>query len=188
MQIIGGLAGGIRLRVPPGRQVRPTLGRARAGLFDSQGPWSGRVVIDLFAGSGAFALEALSRGATEAHCCETAPLVRRFMAENLAAVRRAGVTGIAEIHAVDACRVHLRLPQLAGRGEVIFADPPYADFATAATALLGDAHFARWAGRGTFIWELPERCPEPFLPVASPWRIRRRCRFAGIDFAILDQA
>jgi len=188
IQIIGGVAGGIRLRVPRGNLVRPTLARARAGLFDSLGPWTGRTVVDLFAGSGAFACEALSRGGTEAHCFEVSPLVRRVLSENAAAVSRAGVAGKLTIHATSAARASSRLPELAGREMTLFADPPHAEFAVAVAELLGGADFAVWARRAIFIWEMPppDDCPASFPP-SGPWRESRRCRFAGVDFRILIQ-
>ena len=61
MNIIAGLARGVELRVPPGIPVRPTTGRVRKALFDSLGDLSDCHVLDLFSGSGALALESLSR-------------------------------------------------------------------------------------------------------------------------------
>ena len=64
MRIIAGQWRGRRLRVPPGEQVRPTQGKVREALFARLGERvPGAVVLDLFAGSGALGLEALSRGA-----------------------------------------------------------------------------------------------------------------------------
>jgi 16S rRNA (guanine966-N2)-methyltransferase len=187
MRIIGGTAGGIELRVPRGLAVRPTLGRARAALFDSLAPWTGRLVVDLFAGSGALGLEALSRGAAATHFCETSPPVLHLLNENLAAVRRAGTTGQAEIHRTDARHAHRRLPHLAGRVDVLFADPPHAKFADLAAALLGPHEIAAWAGHALFVWELPEHPPIPLPPPGSPWQVIRRTRFAGVDFLFLSQ-
>jgi 16S rRNA (guanine966-N2)-methyltransferase len=185
MRIIGGIAGGIELRVPRGLTVRPTLGRARAALFDSLAPWTGRVVVDLFAGSGALGMEALSRGAATAHLCETSPPVLRLLGDNLTAVRRAGVVGEAEIHRTDARHAHQRLAHLAGHIDVLFADPPHAKFAELAAALLNPPEIAAWAGKALFVWELPEHLPAPLPPPGSPWRILRRTRFAGVDFLFL---
>src|SRR5499425_3524449 len=69
-RVIAGTAGGRRLSVPAGRDTRPTSDRAREGLFATvqaiRGPLAGAAVLDLYAGSGAVGLEALSRGAERA--------------------------------------------------------------------------------------------------------------------------
>jgi 16S rRNA (guanine(966)-N(2))-methyltransferase RsmD len=66
MRVIAGRFGGRRLAAPPGRDTRPTADRVREALFSTLGPLDGEVVLDLFAGSGALAIEALSRGAGRA--------------------------------------------------------------------------------------------------------------------------
>lgn len=84
-RIIGGTAGGRRLQTPPGSGTRPTSDRTREALFSALesmlGTWQGVAVLDLYAGSGAVALEALSRGAADAACVESdrraAGLIRR---------------------------------------------------------------------------------------------------------------
>src|SRR4051794_41398460 len=63
MRIVAGRFGGRRLHAPPGRGTRPTSDRVREALFSTLGPLDGAVVLDLFAGSGALGIEALSRGA-----------------------------------------------------------------------------------------------------------------------------
>ena len=70
MNIIAGAARGVVLNVPPGIPVRPTAGRVRKALFDSLGDLSGEHILDLFSGSGALALESLSRGAGSAAMVE----------------------------------------------------------------------------------------------------------------------
>ena len=64
MRIIGGFARGIKLTAPPGLDVRPTEDRVKETLFSMLGDITGMVVADLFAGTGALGLEALSRGAS----------------------------------------------------------------------------------------------------------------------------
>ena len=74
-RVIAGEAGGRRLAVPDGRDTRPTSDRAREGLFATVssilGPLAGSRVLDLYAGSGAVGLEALSRGAARVHFVES---------------------------------------------------------------------------------------------------------------------
>src|SRR5438874_10824179 len=66
MRIVAGEWGGRTLRAPPGGRTRPTADRVREALFSILGPVDGFTVLDLFAGSGALGIEALSRGAAEA--------------------------------------------------------------------------------------------------------------------------
>jgi 16S rRNA (guanine(966)-N(2))-methyltransferase RsmD len=88
MEIAGGTARGTVLEVPRGMDVRPTAIRARRALFDSLGDLSGKKVCDLFAGSGALGLEAVSRGAESLVSVEEAPssiaVIRKNM-KNVAA-------------------------------------------------------------------------------------------------------
>src|SRR3954452_23878093 len=87
-RLIAGVAGGRRLRVPP-VGVRPTGDRAREGLFNSLATLvdlDGAAVLDLYAGSGALGLEALSREAAEVVVVESAPRVLPVLTANLAAV------------------------------------------------------------------------------------------------------
>src|SRR4051794_29663322 len=87
MRIVAGRFGGRRLQAPPGRSTRPTSDRVREALFSILGPLDGARVLDLFAGSGALGLEALSRGADHADLVERdsrAAAVARLNAEALA--------------------------------------------------------------------------------------------------------
>ncbi|MGB1377139.1 MAG: RsmD family RNA methyltransferase, partial [Miltoncostaeaceae bacterium] len=70
MRVIAGSLGGRRLVAPPGRGTRPTSDRVKEALFSIIGPLEGVAVLDLFAGSGALAIEALSRGAASAVCVD----------------------------------------------------------------------------------------------------------------------
>lgn len=121
-RIIAGSAGGRRLAVPPGRGTRPTSDRAREGIFSTLGSlhWlDGARVMDLFAGSGAVGLEALSRGAVHALLVESDAKAARTIRANVAAL---GLDGAQVVH--DRVERVLAKP-----GEepydVVFADPPY---------------------------------------------------------------
>jgi 16S rRNA (guanine966-N2)-methyltransferase len=123
-RIIAGLAGGRRLAVPAGRSTRPTSDRTREGLFGTVTAirdLGGAAVLDLFAGSGAVGLEALSRGAADVLLVESDPRAARVIRENIAAV---GLPG-ARLAADPVERVLARGPGGPAR-DFVFADPPYA--------------------------------------------------------------
>jgi 16S rRNA (guanine966-N2)-methyltransferase len=119
--------------VPEGRQTRPTSDRAREGLFATVvsivGPLAGARVLDLYAGSGAVGLEALSRGAEHVLLVESGARAARVIRQNVQAI---GLPG-AQVAIDRVERVLTRGPGEA-RYDVVFADPPYA---------LADAEVAR---------------------------------------------
>ncbi|HTO71689.1 MAG TPA: 16S rRNA (guanine(966)-N(2))-methyltransferase RsmD [Myxococcota bacterium] len=123
MRVVAGELRGRRLSSVPGRETRPTTDRARAGVFD----WLGsRVeaarVLDLFAGTGALGIEALSRGAREAVFVERARPALRVLRENVASL---GLGDRARVVERDLAR---GLGPVAADGavfELVFADPPY---------------------------------------------------------------
>src|SRR3954453_17823879 len=121
-RLISGAAGGRRLKVPASG-VRPTGDRAREGLFNSLGSLldlDGARVLDLYAGSGALGLEALSRGAAEVVFVESGPRVLPVLRANVAAVGLPGGRVIAgSVPAVVAAPPPRRF-------DVVLADPPYA--------------------------------------------------------------
>ncbi len=125
-RIIAGAARGRRLTVPPGRSTRPTSERAREGLFSTAlsvlGTLAGAAVLDLYAGSGAVGLEALSRGAADALLVESDPKAARAIRQNIATV---GLPG-ARLLADRVSRVLDRGPGGQPRHDFVFADPPYA--------------------------------------------------------------
>lgn len=125
-RIIGGAARGRRLGVPD-TGTRPTSDRAREAVFSSleslRGPWVGAAVVDLYAGSGALGLEALSRGAAHVDLVESDRAAARVLEANATAVQGVdGVRGAAQVHAVTA---HRWLARAAGPYDVVFCDPPY---------------------------------------------------------------
>src|SRR3954447_25917649 len=84
MRIVAGRWGGRTLHAPRGRNTRPTSDRVREALFSILGPLEGERVLDLFAGSGALGLEALSRGAASATLVERERAALRVLRENVA--------------------------------------------------------------------------------------------------------
>jgi 16S rRNA (guanine966-N2)-methyltransferase len=124
-RVIAGTAGGRRLAVPPGQGTRPTSDRAREGLFSTWqsllGTLDGARVADLYAGSGAVGLEALSRGAAHALLVEADARAARTLREN---VRTLGLPG-AEVRAAKAGAV-VAGPPPEQPYDIVFLDPPYA--------------------------------------------------------------
>ena len=121
-RLIAGIAGGRRLKVPRAG-VRPTGDRAREALFNSLGTLvdlDGAAVLDLYAGSGALGLEALSRGAATVVLVESSPGVLPVLEDNLAAV---GLPG-GRVVAGSVPTVVAGPPP--ARFDVVLADPPYA--------------------------------------------------------------
>ncbi len=120
MRVIAGTAKGTRLAsVPPG--VRPVSDRAREGLFSSLGrAVGGAFVLDLYAGTGALGIEALSRGAAGAVFVERAPAAVAAIRENL---RRTRLEGRARVVRADAARFLGRPPER--RFDLVLVDPPY---------------------------------------------------------------
>ncbi|MCF3121436.1 16S rRNA (guanine(966)-N(2))-methyltransferase RsmD [Streptomyces arenae] len=124
-RVIAGTAGGRRLAVPPGNGTRPTSDRAREGLFSTwqalQGTLDGARVLDLYAGSGAVGLEALSRGAGHTLLVEADARAARTIRENVKAV---GLPG-AEVRAGKAAQI-VQAGSPPAPYDLVFLDPPYA--------------------------------------------------------------
>jgi 16S rRNA (guanine966-N2)-methyltransferase len=123
-RVIAGAAGGRRLAVPPGTATRPTSDRAKEGLFSTleslRGTLAGARVMDLYGGSGAVGLEALSRGAAHVLLAESDPRAAGTIRENAAAI---GLPG-AEVRAGRAEKV-VAEPLQGEPYDVVFLDPPY---------------------------------------------------------------
>jgi 16S rRNA (guanine(966)-N(2))-methyltransferase RsmD len=121
MRVIAGTYGGRSLKAPPGFVTRPTSDRVREALFSILGARvEGARVLDLFAGSGALGIEALSRGAESAVFVDDAPAAIKAIRANLDALR-AG----AEIRRSDALRYLGAAPAGGAQYDLVFLDPPY---------------------------------------------------------------
>ncbi len=125
-RIIAGAVGGRRLAALGGRITRPTSDRAREGLFATveaiRGGLTGAAVLDLYAGSGAVGLEALSRGATDVLLVEADARAARVIRANIASL---GLPGARVVNATVA-RALAAGPPSQRRRDFVFADPPYA--------------------------------------------------------------
>jgi 16S rRNA (guanine966-N2)-methyltransferase len=123
VRVIAGRFGGRRLRAPRGRTTRPTSERVREALFAMLGELGGEVVLDLFAGTGALAIEALSRGAARAVLVERDARAIAALRANLAEL---GVgPEEAEIRRGEALRVLRTARERAETYDLLFVDPPY---------------------------------------------------------------
>lgn len=123
LRVIAGELGGRRLRAPSGQRTRPTADRVREALFNILGPPPpAAVALDLYAGSGALGIEALSRGIIRTVFVEQDALACRVLGTNLAGL------ALRERSLLLTQPVRAALPQLAKHGPFhwIFADPPYA--------------------------------------------------------------
>ena len=124
LRIIAGTYRGRRIEAPEGKDTRPTLDRVRENLFNMlQGLCFGARVLDLFAGSGALSLEALSRGAEEAVLCDHDRQAVRVIGKNIRALRAEEKT---RVLACDWKKAVSLLRNEGARFDLIFLDPPYA--------------------------------------------------------------
>ncbi len=150
MRIIGGEGGGRRLRAPRGSNTRPTSDRVREALFNILAP---RIpesrFLDLFAGSGAVGLEALSRGAAEAVFVEKRPQAAAVIRRNIEHLKLAGraILYQADVNAF----VRDWLPSL-GTFDIVYMDPPYKSEYAAGT-LRGISRCGLLADRGVVVVE-----------------------------------
>ena len=127
MRIVSGSAGGLHLKVPKGHKVRPTADQVREAIFNilaSRFSLADVVVLDLFAGTGALGIEALSRGARSAIFVDASPDAQRVIRENLdlTNLRRHG--RIIRAYAAKGIKV---VEELELRFGGVFLDPPYGE-------------------------------------------------------------
>jgi 16S rRNA (guanine966-N2)-methyltransferase len=120
MRIVAGTFGGRVLRAPKGSQTRPTSDRVREALFSILAAVGGARVLDLFAGSGALGIEALSRGASEATFVDSSAAAVAAVRQNLAEL---GLR--AEVLRLPALRALACTPVADREYDLVFLDPPY---------------------------------------------------------------
>ncbi len=163
-RIIGGTAGGRRLKTPPGAATRPTSDRVREALFSALearlGSLTGLRVLDLYAGSGGAGLEAMSRGAGVVTAVESDRRTSRVVAEN---ARALGFHKV-EVLAQPVAKVLAQPPR--APYDVVFADPPYPMENAEVEAMLGLLVANDWIATGAVVvLERSARSVEPVWPV-----------------------
>ena len=131
MRIIAGSRKGATIFAPRGARTRPTGDRVREAAFNLIGPLDGEAVLDLFAGSGAMGLEALSRGARQAVFVEDEREACRTIERNLEKLQLRG----ARIVCMDALRALAAEVAAGRRYDLVLVDPPYRLFSSLQTAL-----------------------------------------------------
>ena len=203
MRITGGTLRGRLLRVPASEAVRPTQDQVRAALFSMLGERvAGAVFIDLFGGTGAVGIEAVSRGASEVVWIEANRNVARTLTDNVNTLCEGG-TGLLtcaqntkntgqktcatfRVIASDVFAWLKRPPPL--HADIIFADPPYGDTETddrlaEVMTLLASSSLLKPGG--LFIAEQRLRAPQ--LPVTPPWSLITERRYGHTRLSLFEK-
>ena len=122
MRVITGKARGVQLRTPDGMDTRPTADRVKEAMFSTiQFDIPGAKILDLFGGTGQLAIEALSRGASDAVIVDAAESACRLIKENLGKTKLSGQAKVIRSDYLD------YLKRCTDRFDIIFLDPPYAE-------------------------------------------------------------
>ena len=184
LRIIGGLAGGRRLKSPPGLVTRPMTDRVREAVFSAiAGVLPGAHVLDLYAGTGSLGLEALSRGAASAVFVERNPAALRVLRENVAAVGLGGGVVAMEVGRYLARKEVRADAPGPDRFDLVFVDPPYRESTVSVEAIMRGLEPVTVAG-GTAILHRRVGDEQPHAPgfervrartygTTRIWRFRR---------------
>lgn len=156
MEILGGTAKGMNLKVPSGREVRPTSVRSRRAFFDMLGDLSGKRFCDLFAGSGAMGTEAASRGASHVSLVEKSPQALAAVRDNVKRIQSCCPETVFQVISGVLPDCLHKLSAAAPEPDLIFADPPYAESAELLDAVLRNPDFCEWSLGAILWWELPD--------------------------------
>lgn len=179
MRVIGGMARGQRLIGPRSTGTRPTSDLVREALFDVIGPSvAGTGFLDLYAGTGAVGIEALSRGARRAVFVEKNRRQVEVIRDNLARTRLAGR---AEILPLDVARALAELANDGQEFEFVFMDPPYRDPALPEVVAMAGGAVAQDG------WLLVEHSHGTELPPPPGFGIVRRLRYGDTGITIFQR-
>ncbi|MBI5782634.1 MAG: 16S rRNA (guanine(966)-N(2))-methyltransferase RsmD [Gammaproteobacteria bacterium] len=176
LRIIGGRWRGRRLDVSESEGLRPTPDRVRETLFNWLQPYiAGASCLDLFAGTGALCLEALSRGATGVVMVEKTPHVAQQLRQHVERLEAAG----AEVVLADAVEFLRRPPRVF---DIVFLDPPFKSNLIADCAALLEAR--GWIKPGGLVYvEAPSRLKELALP--ATWELIRSKKTGQVGYHLV---
>jgi len=171
VRVVSGTARGRKLKEPAGTKIRPTSDRVKESVFTIiQFDIEGRRVLDLFAGTGQYGIEALSRGAKSCVFVDSAAESVRLIHENLKICdfsERAAVYG----------RDSLRFLEDEEKYDLIFVDPPY-DSGLVSTVLGKIEEFDKLNINGIIICELKTDSPSPEMTL--PYKLQKEYRYGGV--------
>ena len=180
MRVVAGKWGGRTIRAPRGTSVRPTTDRVREAVFAILGgDVEGSVVLDLFAGTGAMAIEALSRGAERAVLVESSPAALGALRANLASLGAEEAVCLP----LDYREAVRRLSAKGRTFDLVFLDPPYGNGLVGLSAgLLSRAGIL--SPGAVVVAERSSRDPEETLPAG--WRERAERRYGDTRITMFD--
>jgi len=171
MRIISGTARGRRLKEPFGHKIRPTSDRVKESVFTIvQFDIEGRRVLDLFAGTGQYGIETLSRGAKSAVFVDSSRDSVKLIIENL---KICGFADLATVHGSDA----IRYLENEDKYDLIFIDPPY-DTVLADKAIQKIVQFDKLNINGIIIAELSVETQSP--AVVSPYLLQKEYKYGRV--------
>ncbi len=178
MRIIAGQFRGRRLRGPKSRAVRPTSDRVREALFSRINAWlPDAVVLDLFAGTGALGLEALSRGALRAVFVERDPRALALIRDNISAC---GVGRRSRVVAATVSAALHRLSEDRCQFDLVFMDPPYGkDHVRRVLPILVGV-----TGEGSQL-VIEHRTSDDWGTVPEPWKVKNATRYGDTMITLL---
>jgi 16S rRNA (guanine966-N2)-methyltransferase len=182
MRVIAGRAGGVRLTSPKSG-VRPTMDRVKAAIFSSLGEMViGARVLDLFAGTGALGIEALSRGAESAVFIEEDRQSAATIEKNLTKTQLTG-----RVRQQDVFRFLMTAAAAAEKFQIVFADPPYDQTKSGegfTEKLLGSKALPQLIAPGGFF--ILEKRPDESLPEMKSWRLVRQKTYGATEVLFLS--
>ena len=182
MRVIAGRAGGVRL-ISPKNGVRPTMDRVKAAIFSSLGEIViGARVLDLFAGTGALGIEALSRGANSALFVEEDRQSIAAIEKNLSKTQLAG-----RVRQQDVFGFLKNVAATAEKFQIVFADPPYDKTKSGegfTEKLLGSKTLPQLLAPGGFF--VLEKRPGESLPEMKSWRLVRQKTYGATEVLFLS--
>jgi 16S rRNA (guanine966-N2)-methyltransferase len=182
MRVIAGRAGGVRL-ISPKIGVRPTMDRVKAAIFSSLGEMViGARVLDLFAGTGALGIEALSRGAASALFVDEDRQSMLAIEKNLTTTRLSG-----HVRNTDVFRFLKNASTSSEKFRIIFADPPYEKMHSGEAftdKLLSDECLPKLLEpHGIFVLE---KRPDERIPATNRWQLTRKKAYGATEVLFLS--